>query len=223
MSYSINDKRAADNKSRLACCGCFSIVFVVLLIFVMIIGITAGSGKIYEGSVSDLTSEQVKERDDFHVEFLSEYGVVLDSENRNSNDLNDVIDKVLASDKSKFDKSEAIIYYGSFMSAYYVEEDQSVISEYANLIKKDIEDGSFFEKISDDRYLMERAFMGRVVDASIPIDESNENLYTLDGLMADHYQYIKAYIRDDKQKMDSNWDQLTRDVKEVEVPVIDED
>lgn len=218
----INKRTKQTDRSFMACCGCFVIASVLAIgLMFLLIGIS-GSGKVYEGSMDGLSKDEIAEKNDFYVEQLSEYGVVLDVENPLSNDYNSVIDKVMEGDGDMIDKMETMVLYGAFMSVYYVENDQETISEYASLIKKDIDDGSLVDKVSDDRYILEMSYMGAVVDRSIPHDESNENLLILDGIMLDHYQYFKAYVRKDQQKLDANWEQLVKGVEEVKIPVIED-
>jgi len=218
--FNVNKETVSASKSFGACCGCATVMSVVLLLSIVLIVMVSSSAKVYEGWTDGITDVEVIERNNMHVEALAEYGVVLDVEDRSSNNLDDVIDKVLDSDKRMIDKVEALSHYGTFMSVHYVENDQAKISEFAELIKKDVEDGSFVDKVSDDRYILERAYMGRVVDASIPTDETNANLLALDSLVWDHFEYIKAFVRNDDRRMEANWDQLSRDVGDLSIPVV---
>lgn len=216
--FNVNKRTKQTDRSFMACCGCFVVAsFLAVGLMFLLIGVS-GSGKVYEGR----SKAEIAEKDNFYVEQLSEYGVVLDVENRLSNDYNSVIDKVMEGDGDMIDKIEAIQFYGAFVSVYYVENDQETVSNYVNLIKSDIDDGSFFDKVSDDRYILEMSYMGAVIDKAIPHDETNENLINIDKLTFDNYAYFKAYVRGDVDRADSLRENLVEGVEEVRVPVIED-
>lgn len=221
-SNSLEDKRRMDNKIRAGCCGCFLGVVVLLFVFIFIGVIVSGSGDVYEGSRGDLTAEEVNEWDKLYTDNLAEFGVVVDSENRVSNDLDDVVKKVSESDVELIDKVFAMSAYGNFTSVYYIEEDQSVISEYVRTLKEDVESGLLEESINDEQFILKRAYMTAVVQNAIPLKERNENLMNIKDFMLDYFQVLKAQARDDGDRVQSNLDQLNKMVDEIVVPVVEE-
>lgn len=179
----------------------------------------------YNGSRDLMSTTDAQEIDDYHIKQLKKIGVKLDKDNLSKVDVDEVLSKIDESNADVHEKINMASGFAGLMGNYYIENDQSKISEIAETLKNNINNDVLANNQSRSVFLLTGIYQSTLIDNSIPPDVSEASkLVKIDDMATVYRRLVQDLYRNYEQwnsdKTKERLELLQDDAMFAEVPQI---